>query len=299
MKNLKIMVMGIGGAGNNEIDRFLEDDIFLNEIEMVAVNTDKKDLDLCKAENKLLLGKNKLNGSGVNANPELAKEAAEESIDDIKCAIEGVELLFLVCGMGGGTGTGATPIIARTAKEMGIVTVALVTTPFRFEDRQRIINAERGVNRLTPYVDTIVVASNDLPLEIFDKDTTMSKALSFMHTFWFTFVYHSRCYLLKKNIFKLFLEGLKGKGLAELSFGIGITAKEAVEDALNQPWIKSKRNSIRSAIYFFEQNISEEDIKELSGLKIPFDADYLESEDNTEDIIVTTILYTLEQAMEL
>ena len=293
----RIVVMGIGGCGNNEINRFLEKKWFQNEIELIAINTDKNALALCKSDNKMLLGENMLNGSGVNANPELAKAAAEESASCIQSMLEGVGLLFLVCGMGGGTGTGATPIIAKIAKEMGILTVALVSTPFRFEDGRRKINAERGINELAKYADTVIVAPNDLLLELVDRDTAMPEAFSIFNTFW-TEIIIGIVRITRDKCDSL--DTFKGKGIAKFSYAFGDSVKEAAEEALNQSWVKNERKSISEAIYFVSNRMfNDEDLNGLSSLEIPFHVSSSECESEDDEVLVIAVLYITEQEMVL
>lgn len=146
-------------------------------IEFVGVNTDKQALALCKAPTVLQIGEKLTKGLGAGAQPEVGKKAAEESIEELKQLMEGADMVFVTCGMGGGTGTGAAPIVAGAAKEMGILTVGVVTKPFRFEAKTRMNNALMGIENLKENVDTLIVIPNDKLLEIVDRRTTMPEAL--------------------------------------------------------------------------------------------------------------------------
>ena len=171
----KIIVIGVGGAGNNAVNRMVEEAI--GGVEFVGVNTDKQALTLCKAPTVLQIGEKITKGLGAGAQPEVGQKAAEESIEEVKQLIEGADMVFVTCGMGGGTGTGAAPVIAAAAKEMGILTVGVVTKPFRFEAKTRMNNALSGIENLKKAVDTLIVIPNDKLLEIVDRRTTMPEAL--------------------------------------------------------------------------------------------------------------------------
>ena len=171
----KIIVIGVGGAGNNAVNRMVEEAI--GGVEFVGVNTDKQALTLCKAPTVLQIGEKITKGLGAGAQPEVGQKAAEESIEEVKQLMEGADMVFVTCGMGGGTGTGATPVIAAAAKEMGILTVGVVTKPFRFEARTRMNNALAGIENLKKAVDTLIVIPNDKLLEVVDRRTTMPEAL--------------------------------------------------------------------------------------------------------------------------
>ena len=171
----KIIVIGVGGAGNNAVNRMVEESI--GGVEFVGINTDKQALTLCKAPTILQIGEKLTKGLGAGAKPEVGEKAAEESIEELKQIMEGADMVFVTCGMGGGTGTGAAPVVAGVAKEMGILTVGVVTKPFKFEARTRMSNALMGIEKLEENVDTLIVIPNDKLLEIVDRRTTMPEAL--------------------------------------------------------------------------------------------------------------------------
>ncbi|HIR08632.1 MAG TPA: cell division protein FtsZ, partial [Candidatus Pullichristensenella stercoripullorum] len=147
-----IKVIGVGGAGTNAVNRMI--DSGLQGVDFIAVNTDKQALTLSKAPTKVQIGDKLTKGLGAGANPEVGKHAAEESREEISNFIKGADLVFVTCGMGGGTGTGAAPVIAELARDMGILTIGVVSKPFMFEGRQRMKNAEAGIERLKANVDT-------------------------------------------------------------------------------------------------------------------------------------------------
>lgn len=171
----RIVVIGVGGAGNNAVNRMIDEQI--TGVEFIGVNTDKQALQLCKAPVPLQIGEKLTKGLGAGAKPEVGEKAAEESAEEIRNAISGADMVFVTCGMGGGTGTGAAPVVAKIAKDMGILTVGVVTKPFRFEAKTRMSNALSGVERLKENVDTLIVIPNDKLLEIVDRRTTMPDAL--------------------------------------------------------------------------------------------------------------------------
>ena len=171
----KILVIGVGGAGNNAVNRMVEEQV--SGVEFLGVNTDKQALQMCKAPRLLQIGDKLTQGLGCGAQPEIGEKAAEESAEDIANAIRGAHMVFVTCGMGGGTGTGAAPVIARLAKEQGALTVGVVTKPFRFEAKTRMQNALGGIEKLKQNVDTLIVIPNDKLLELVDRRTTMADAL--------------------------------------------------------------------------------------------------------------------------
>ena len=171
----RIIVIGVGGAGNNAVNRMIDEQI--GGVEFIGINTDKQALNFCKASNALQIGEKLTKGLGAGAKPEIGEKAAEENIDDIKDAIKGADMVFVTCGMGGGTGTGAAPVVAKAAKDMGILTVGVVTKPFKFEAKTRMQNAVTGIEKLKDSVDTLIVIPNDKLLEIVDRRTTMPEAL--------------------------------------------------------------------------------------------------------------------------
>ena len=171
----KIIVVGVGGGGNNAVNRMIDEQIA--GVEFIAINTDKQALQLSKAPTLLQIGDKITKGLGAGARPEIGEKAAEESSEEIAAALKGADMVFVTCGMGGGTGTGATPVVARIAKEQGSLTVGVVTKPFRFESKTRMNNALAGIEKLKESVDTLIVIPNDKLLEVVDRRTTMPEAL--------------------------------------------------------------------------------------------------------------------------
>jgi len=170
----QIRVVGVGGGGNNAVNRMI--DAGLRGVEFIAINTDKQALYLSKANTKIQIGDKLTKGLGAGANPEIGEKAANESRDEIAQAIKGADMVFVTAGMGGGTGTGAAPVVAEIAKEMGILTVGVVTKPFMFEGRKRMQHAERGIENLKNTVDTLVTIPNDRLLQVAEKKTSIVDA---------------------------------------------------------------------------------------------------------------------------
>ncbi len=171
----KILVIGVGGAGNNAVNRMIEEGI--GGVEFVCVNTDKQHLKNCKASQCIQIGEKLTKGLGAGAKPEIGEKAAEENIEELTQIIKGADMVFVTCGMGGGTGTGAAPVVAGIAKGMGILTVGIVTKPFTFEHKVRMANAVAGIEKLKQNVDSLIVVPNDKLLEIVDRRTSMPEAL--------------------------------------------------------------------------------------------------------------------------
>lgn len=171
----KIIVVGVGGAGNNAVNRMIDENI--GGVEFIGINTDRQALTLCKAPTAIQIGEKLTKGLGAGAKPEVGEKAAEESAEELTQAIKGADMVFVTCGMGGGTGTGAAPVVAKIAKDMGILTVGVVTKPFKFEAKTRMTNAITGIEKLKDSVDTLIVIPNDKLLEIVDRRTTMPDAL--------------------------------------------------------------------------------------------------------------------------
>lgn len=170
----RIRVIGVGGGGNNAVDRMI--DAGIKSAEFVAMNTDYQALIRSKAELKIQLGAELTKGLGAGADPSIGEKAAQESIDQIKEVLQDNDLVFIAAGMGGGTGTGAAPVVASIAREMGILTVAVVTKPFNFEGKKRMENAEKGIENLRQYVDTLVIIPNEKLLSVVPKGTPIVKA---------------------------------------------------------------------------------------------------------------------------
>jgi cell division protein FtsZ len=170
----QIKVIGVGGGGSNAVNRMIETGV--QGVDFIAVNTDAQALHLSKADNRLQVGGKLTRGLGAGANPDIGKKAAEESREQLENILKGADMVFVTAGMGGGTGTGAAPVIAQVAKDLGALTVGVVTRPFTFEGRRRSLHAQQGIEQLKEKVDTLIVIPNDRLLEIVDKNTPMLEA---------------------------------------------------------------------------------------------------------------------------
>ena len=171
----KIIVVGVGGAGNNAVNRMIEDGV--RDVDFIGANTDKQALVLCKADKHIQLGEKETRGLGAGAKPEVGEAAAEESAEEIEEALKGADMVFVTAGMGGGTGSGAAPVVARIAKQnIGALTVAVVTKPFLFEQKKRMQNAMAGIDKLRENVDTMIVIPNEKLLQIVAADTSIRDA---------------------------------------------------------------------------------------------------------------------------
>ncbi len=171
----KIIVTGVGGGGNNAVNRMIDENI--GGVEFISINSDTQHLKKSKAPTTLQIGEKVTKGLGAGARPEVGEAAAEENVEELAQLLKGADMVFVTCGMGGGTGTGAAPVVARVAKEQGALTVGIVTKPFTFENKARMKNATEGIERLKENVDTLIIIPNDKLLEIVDKRTTFPEAL--------------------------------------------------------------------------------------------------------------------------
>lgn len=173
-KNTKIKVVGVGGSGSNAINRMIKCNVL--GVDLIAVNTDLQDLKKVKANHKIRIGKNVTKGLGTGMNPSLGEKAAEEDRDSIKQSLIGSDLVFITCGLGGGTGTGAAPVVAEIAREIGALTIAVVTMPFSFEGKERMIIAKKGEEKLKQKVDTFISVSNDKIFSVIESKTSINSA---------------------------------------------------------------------------------------------------------------------------
>ncbi|HAJ73279.1 MAG TPA: cell division protein FtsZ [Lachnospiraceae bacterium] len=266
----KIIVIGVGGAGNNAVNRMVDEAI--GGVELVGINTDKQVLALCKAPTILNIGEKITKGLGAGAKPEVGEKAAEESADEIKQLMEGADMVFVTCGMGGGTGTGAAPVVARIAKEMGILTVGVVTKPFRFEARTRMTNALAGIDRLKQNVDTLIVIPNDKLLEIVDRRTTMPEALKKADEVLQQSVQGITDLINMPALINLDFADvqtvMKDKGIAHIGIGMAKgddKALEAVQEAVQSPLLETTIEGASHVIINISGDISLMDASDAAG----------------------------------
>ena len=237
----KIIVIGVGGAGNNAVNRMVEEAI--GGVEFVGVNTDKQALTLCKAPTVLQIGEKITKGLGAGAQPEVGQKAAEESIEEVKQLIEGADMVFVTCGMGGGTGTGAAPIIAEISKGLGILTVGVVTKPFTFEGKPRMNNAMSGIARLQDQVDTMIVIPNDKLLQICDKRTTIPDALKKADEVLQQGVQGITDMIYNPGLINVDFADIqtvmRDKGIAHIGMGVADEELEAIKTAMESPLLET------------------------------------------------------------
>ena len=239
-----IKVVGVGGAGNNAVNRMIEAGI--NSAYFVSVNTDQQVLNMSKADQTITLGRKVTRGLGAGAKPEVGHMAAEESEQEIRDMLEGSNLVFITCGLGGGTGTGAAPVIARLAKEMGILTVGVVTKPFAFEGRTRQLNAELGLNELKQVVDTLVIIPNDKLMKILKRDISLEDAFRYADDVLRQGIQGVSELIVKPSLINLDFADvstiMKDKGLAHMGIGKGrgeYKTMEAVRQAVTSQLLET------------------------------------------------------------
>ncbi|MGO1470036.1 MAG: cell division protein FtsZ [Tissierella sp.] len=249
----KIKVIGVGGGGNNAVNRMIDHGV--RGVDFIAVNTDKQALFSSKAESKIQIGDKITKGLGAGANPEIGEKAAEESREEILENLKGADMIFITAGMGGGTGTGAAPVVAEIAKELEILTVGVVTKPFGFEGRKRLLQAEQGVNNLKTRVDTLVTIPNDRLLQIADKKTTISDAFSMADDILKQGIQGISDLISVPNLINLDFADVKtimhDKGIAHM--GIGKSngdnrATEAAEQAIRSPLLETSIEGAKSVL---------------------------------------------------
>lgn len=299
----KILVIGVGGAGNNAVNRMIEENIV--GVEFVCINTDKQHLKNCKAPQCIQIGEKLTKGLGAGAQPEMGQKAAEESKEQLTELIKGADMVFVTCGMGGGTGTGAAPVVAQIAKEMGILTVGIVTKPFKFEAKTRMTNAIGGIERLKEHVDTLIVIPNDKLLEIVDRRTTMPDALRKADEVLQQGVQGITDLINVPGLINLDFADvqtvMKDKGIAHIGIGMGTgddKCIDAVKQAITSPLLETTIQgathviiNISGDISLIEANEAATLVQELAGdsANIIFGAMF---DDTTPDTATITVIAT-------
>ncbi len=250
----RIVVIGVGGGGNNAVNRMIDENI--PNVEFYVMNTDKQALATSKAPNRIALGEELTNGLGAGGEPEVGRKAAELSIEAIRSVVKGAKLVFIAAGMGGGTGTGACPVVAAVAKEEGALTIAIVTRPFTFEGPRRIKNSVQGLSDLKAAVDSIIIVSNDKLLSAAGK-APISEAFSSSDAVLAQSVKTVTDLILMPAIINLDFADvsstLKNSGIALIGFGSGSgpnKAEEAAENAINSPLLEASISGARKIIVF-------------------------------------------------
>ena len=305
---VNIKVIGVGGGGNNVVNRMVRTGT--KGVEFIAVNTDKQALQLCRAPKLLQIGEKLTKGLGAGAKPEIGEKAAEESSEEIAAAIKGADMVFVTCGMGGGTGTGAAPVVARLAKDMGILTVGVVTKPFRFEAKVRMVNALNGIEKIKDNVDTLIVIPNDKLLEIVDRRTTMPDALKKADEVLQQAVQGITDLINVPAVINLDFADvqtvMKDKGIAHIGIGAGKgddKASEAVKMAVESPLLETTISGATHVIINISGDITLADasdaasyVQELAGDDVNIIFGALYDANQSDSCRITVIATGLEDA---
>ncbi len=254
-KSAVIKVIGVGGGGCNAVNRMVEAE--LKGVDFIAVNTDRQALNRCLAQTKIQIGEKLTRGLGAGANPEVGQKAAEETLDEITAHLDGADMVFITAGMGGGTGTGAAPIIAKAAKDMGILTVGVVTKPFTFEGAKRRRQAELGVNFLRKYVDSLVIVPNDKLIDNSQRNTTMVQAFEMADNVLKQGVQGISDLISDYALINVDFADVKSvmtdRGIAHMGVGRGSgenRAQEAVKSAIESPLLETTISGAKAILLY-------------------------------------------------
>ena len=299
----KIKVIGVGGGGCNAVNRMIKAGV--KGVEFIVANTDKQVLDASPAEVKLQIGEKLTNGLGAGANPEIGREAAEESKDEIRQALDGADMIFVTCGMGGGTGTGASPIIAEIAQDIGALTVGIVTKPFKFEGKRRMEQAIIGVDELRKHVDTLIVIPNDKLRDIIDKSTSMLDAFSEVDNVLHRGVQSISDLIAVSGLVNLDFADVRAimekRGNALIGIGLGTgedRAVKAAQQAVSSPLLETSIVGATDAIInvtggksltLFEAEDAAEVVREAASTDINIIFGAVINESLNDEVIVTVI----------
>lgn len=263
----KILVIGVGGAGNNAVNRMIDEEI--EGVDVIGINTDRQALNLCKAPTKVQIGEKLTKGLGAGAKPEVGAGAVEENRDEIVDLVKDADMVFVTCGMGGGTGTGAAPIVAEIAKDLGILTVGVVTKPFMFEGRPRMKNAMAGINNLKESVDTLIVIPNDKLLQICDKRTSIPEAFKKADEVLQQGVQGITDLIYKPGLINLDFADIqtvmRDKGVAHIGIGVGSgedKALQAIKAAIESPLLETTVTGASDIIVNFSGDIGIQEVYE-------------------------------------
>ncbi|SNU05261.1 cell division protein FtsZ [Lachnospiraceae bacterium] len=256
----RILVIGVGGAGNNAVNRMIDENV--EGVELIAINTDKQALSLSRATTKIQIGEKLTKGLGAGAKPEVGASAVEENREEINDIIKDADMVFVTCGMGGGTGTGAAPIVAEIARNLGILTVGVVTKPFSFEGKPRMNNALNGIAKLRENVDTLIVIPNDKLLQICDKRTSIPDALKKADEVLQQGVQGVTDLINKPGLINLDFADIqtvmRDKGIAHIGIGHGSgdnKAVDAIKSAMESPLLETTVNGATDIIVNFSGNV--------------------------------------------
>jgi len=308
----KIKVIGVGGGGMNAVNRMIEDG--LQGVDFIVVNTDQQVLNQSKAETRLQIGKSITEGKGAGDNPDIGREAAIESKTEIENALADADMVFVTAGLGGGTGTGAAPVIAQIAQELGCLTVGIVTKPFSFEGKKRMEQAYQGLEELRKFVDTLIVIPNDRLREIIDKSTTMMEAFREVDNVLRRGVQSISDVMQVTGLINLDFADIKTvmekRGNALIGIGIGtgddravIAAKQAVSSALLETSMAGATDAIINItggpnLTLFEAEDAAETVRAAANTDINLIFGAIISEALTDEVVVTVIATGFENKSE-
>ncbi len=299
----KIKVFGVGGGGCNAVNRMIEEGV--QGVEFYVVNTDLQVLNASKAENKIQIGKTITGGRGAGSNPEIGREAALESKSEIEEAIKGADMVFIACGLGGGTGTGAAPIIAEIAQEAGALTVGIVTKPFRFEGKRRMEHALVGLEELKKHVDTLIIIPNDRLRDIIDKETSFQDAFKEVDNVLHRGVQSISDLIAVTGVINLDFADVRNvmekSGTALIGIGMGVgenraveAAKQAISNSLLETPIEGATDAIinvtgGNSLTLFEIEDAVETVREAANSDINIIFGAIQNANLTDEVIVTVI----------
>lgn len=300
----KILVIGVGGAGNNAVNRMVDESI--EGVDLVGINTDKQALDLCKAATRVQIGEKLTKGLGAGAKPEIGAAAIEENREELTELVKDADMVFVTCGMGGGTGTGAAPIVAQIAKELGILTVGVVTKPFIFEGKPRMNNALLGIEKLKENVDTLIIIPNDKLLQICDKRTSIKDAFVKADEVLQQGVQGITDLIFKPGLINLDFADIqtvmRDKGIAHIGIGVGNgedKAVEAIKKAMESPLLETTVSGATDIIINFSGDVGIQEVyeavsylTEVAGDEANIIFGNVDSEDVPEDQVSITIIAT-------
>ena len=308
----KIKVIGVGGGGCNAVNRMIESGV--QGVEFIVANTDLQVLNVSKAETKLQIGKSITNGLGAGANPDVGREAALESKKEIEEALSGADMVFVTCGMGGVTGTGAAPIVAEIAQDLGALTVGIVTKPFRFEGKKRMDHAEIGIEELRHHVDTIIVIPNDRLRDIIDRTTPMMEAFKEVDNVLRRGVQSISDLIAVSGLVNLDFADVKTimskRGNAIIGIGIGVgenRAVEAAKQAVSSPLLETTIDGATDAIInitggnsltLFEAEDAAEVVRNAANTDINTIFGAVINENLNDEVIVTVIATGFDDNMD-
>lgn len=268
-----IKVIGVGGGGCNAVNRMVEAE--LKGVDFIAVNTDRQALNRCLAQTKIQIGEKLTRGLGAGANPEVGQKAAEETLDEITALLDGADMVFITAGMGGGTGTGAAPIIAKAAKDMGILTVGVVTKPFSFEGSKRRRQAELGINFLKKYVDSLVIVPNDKLIDNSQRNTTMVQAFEMADDVLKQGVQGISDLISDYALINVDFADVKSvmtdRGIAHMGVGRGTgenRAQDAVKAAIESPLLETTINGAKAILLYVAggYDLGMLEVSEIAGM---------------------------------